>query len=285
MFIIGSFFVANKLIVIDVPVFVASEIRLATGAILLFLVSIFYTGASFKIDTGDLKIIVLQVFFGVFLFSIFSLNGIKSTSAINSGIIMGMTPVAMMLLAIFAKKEKVGGTAIVAGLIAFAGAVSLNLANATNNSGSSLRGDGLVFLAMLGEAVFITAGKFTRNQINPLIMSALMAGIGALMFLPLALISAHNLNWSEISMTSWVLMLYSGIGISALGVLLMNYGSRKLPISTAASLTALMPASTCILAVAFLDEKFKSAHILGLGLIFASALLSGLGAKKNAQNI
>jgi drug/metabolite transporter (DMT)-like permease len=107
MVLIGSFFVVNKQIIREVPIFFASEMRLLIGSIVLYAIGIWRRDISLRITWVDIKTIAFQVFFGVFLFSIFSLSGLKRTSAINGGIIMGLTTVVILLLGLFVKRERV----------------------------------------------------------------------------------------------------------------------------------------------------------------------------------
>jgi drug/metabolite transporter (DMT)-like permease len=79
-------------------------------------------------------------------------------------------------------------------------------------------------------------------------------------------------------------VLYSGIGITAIGVFLMNYGAAKIPMATAATLSTLMPASTCLLAIFFLNETLRGAQIIGLGLILGGALLT-VGMQRHSAPI
>lgn len=282
MVLIGSFFVVNKQIVREVPVFLASEMRLLTGSVFLYVIGLLRRDISLRIERADVRIILFQVFFGVFLFSIFSLNGLKQTSAVNSGIIMGLTPVVILLLGVFVKRERMAGHAFASCLIAFAGVIALQMGRTGASDGASFQGDMLVFLAMLGEAVFITAGRFTKGAVHPLAMSAFMSLIGALMFLPLALASMQSFDWASVSPVTWACVLYSGIGITAVGVFLMNYGAAKIPMSTTAALSALMPASTCILALVLLNEGLHAAQVLGLGLISTSAMLAVMRRRRPA---
>lgn len=283
MLLIGSFFVANKQIVREVPIFLASEFRLLAGASCLYLLGLLSPGVSMRIERGDVKLIVVQVFFGIFLFSIFSLNGLRQTSAVNSGIIMGMTPAAILSLGLFVKRERISVYALASCAMACAGAAVLQFARSGEGDGvASAQGDLLIFLAMLGEAVFITAGRFVKGAVHPLAMSAFMTCLGALMFLPLAMVQALGFQWGAVSHATWLWVLYAGVGITAIGVFLMNYGAAGIPMATTASLSSLMPASTCVLALVFLQESFGPGQLLGLALIVVSALLAVVQRRRTA---
>ncbi len=274
MTLMGSFFVVNKQIVAEVPVFIASEIRLLMGAIVLFVLSRINGDVFTRFDRRDSRVVFFQAFFGVFLFSIFSLNGLKHTSAVNSGIIMGMTPVAILIVAMLMRQERATWRTVLAPVVACIGVVAINLASSNGPGESSLRGDALVFLAMLGETVFIVAGRFIRGPVSPLVMSTQTAALGALLFLPLAAYSMGDFDWRAVSVVTWLCVAYSGIAITAIGVFLMNHGSARLPMSKAASLSAFMPATSCVLAVLFLGEAFGAMHFFGVALILGSALMT-----------
>ena len=276
MVLIGSFFVVNKPIVAEVPVFIASEIRLALGALCLLGVVCFRRASIGRIQRADWPPIVLQTLLGVVLFSIFALNGLKYTSAMNAGIIMGITPVAILFLAVLGKKDRLDRFSASAAVLASAGAIALNTTHADQGGVSSQAwlGNLLVFLAMLGEAVFISAGRFTARPLHPLLLSTAMASVGALMFAPLAASQWSAWDASAVGPLTWAYLVYAGIGITVIGVFLMNFGANHLPMATTATFSAFMPASSCILAVWLLGEHVQLAHVIGFVLIVAGALLT-----------
>lgn len=280
MIFIGSFFVVNKQIVREVPVFLASEIRLLSGSCFLYLIGAFRKDISLHINRIDIRMILLQVFFGIFLFSLFSLNGLKRTSAVNSGAIMGLTPVFLLILGLFIKREKLTSRTLGIFLIACIGVIILQIGQTDRSMSSSLSGDILIFFAMIGESIFISASQFIKGAVHPLAMSAFMTFIGSLMFMPLALFTMQGFDWTSVDAMTWASVLYSGIGITAIGVFLMNYGAAKIPLSVTATLSTLMPASTCLLAVVFLHEELNKFQIIGLCLILSSALFTVSRSKK-----
>jgi drug/metabolite transporter (DMT)-like permease len=275
MALIGSFVVVNKRIVAEVPIFIASELRLGLGALCLLALAWRRRSSIGRLHAADWPTLLFQVLIGVVLFSIFMLNGLRHTSAMNAGIIMGMTPVAILFLAFLGRKGHLDGRSIVSAALACAGAIALNTAAADDaNAPRAWLGNLLVFLAMLGEAVFISAGRFTRRPLHPLLLSTAMACSGALMFLPLAATQWHQWQASAVSAATWGCVAYSGIGITVIGVFLMNYGAARLPMATSATFSAFMPASSCVLAVLMLGERMQPAQLAGLVLILAGALLT-----------
>lgn len=286
MALIGSFVVVNKQIVAEVPVFIASEIRLGLGALCFLALMAVQSGPIGRLQRSDWPPILFQVLVGVVLFSIFALNGLRYTSAMNAGIIMGMTPVAILFLAFVGKKDVLDGLSIAAALLACAGAVALNTADSGAAEGDASKiwlGNVLVFFAMLGEAVFISAGRFTKRPLHPLLLSTAMASAGALMFIPLAASQWSGWNAAAVSPSTWVYLAYSGVGITVIGVFLMNYGAGRLPMTTSATFSAFMPASSCLLAVLLLGERMQAAHFVGLALILSGALLTVRHEWKRAQ--
>ena len=71
----------------------------------------------------------------------------------------------------------------------------------------------------------------------------------------------------------WALVLYTGVALTAFGVVLMNRGLQQVPASNASIFTALMPVSGVVLSVIFLNETFRWYHGLGMLLVLAAMAL------------
>ena len=226
MLLIGSLFVASKVIVQYVPVFTASFLR----QFLAFLVLVgwlWYQKSSVpQVDKRDYWVLFIQGFVGIFLFSLFALYGLKHTNAIDANIITSTTPLTMMLIAVLLLGERLTIRRGFAVALAVLGMMAINVLGTHDAGGRTdvWLGNLLVVLAVVAEGVFFGFGKLLSRPISSTWLSVILTAIGSILFLPLAIYDVASTDLSGVPWSVWVLVLYTGVGITALGVVLMNMG-------------------------------------------------------------
>ena len=275
MLLIGSLFVVSKVIVQSVPVFVASFLRQFLAFLALAAWLYVQKSTMPKIERRDWGVLLIQGVVGIFLFSVFALYGLKYTNAIDANIITSTTPLSMMLIAVLLLGERLTMRRVSALLLALLGTLAINVLG-THDSGSRQEvwfGNGLVVLAVLAEGVFFGFGKLLKSPISSTWLSLILTAIGSVLFAPFAAYSAVSTDWSQVPWTTWLLVLYTGVALTAFGVVLMNRGLQQVPASNASIFTALMPVSGVALSVIFLREQFHWYHALGMVLVLVAMAL------------
>ena len=228
-----------------------------------------------KIERRDWGVLLIQGVVGIFLFSVFALYGLKYTNAIDANIITSTTPLSMMLIAVLLLGERLTMRRVSALLLALLGTLAINVLG-THDGGTRQDvwfGNGLVVLAVLAEGVFFGFGKLLKSPISSTWLSLILTAIGSVLFAPFAAYSAVSTDWSQVPWTTWLLVLYTGVALTAFGVVLMNRGLQQVPASNASIFTALMPVSGVALSVIFLREQFHWYHALGMVLVLVAMAL------------
>ena len=275
MLLIGSLFVVSKVIVQSVPVFVASFLRQFLAFLALAAWLYVQKSTMPKIQRRDWGVLLIQGVVGIFLFSVFALYGLKYTNAIDANIITSTTPLSMMLIAVLLLGERLTMRRVSALLLALLGTLAINVLG-THDGGTRQDvwfGNGLVVLAVLAEGVFFGFGKLLKSPISSTWLSLILTAIGSVLFAPFAAYSAVSTDWSQVPWTTWLLVLYTGVALTAFGVVLMNRGLQQVPASNASIFTALMPVSGVVLSVIFLREQFHWYHALGMVLVLVAMAL------------
>ena len=273
MILVGSLFVASKVIVQHVPVFTASFLRqfLAFVVLVGFL---WYQKTPRPVMTHkrDYVILLTQSIVGTFLFSLFMLYGLKYTNSIDANIITSTTPLTMMLIAVFLLGESFTKRRGLALALALLGTLSINvLGGHDDTQGNHVwLGNGLIVLAVIAEGVFFGFGKLLSTPIASTWLSCILTALGSAWFLPFALYDLAQTDFITVPWFVWLLVAYTGVGVTALGVVLMNMGMAKVSASSASIFTALMPVSGVALSVLFLHETFYWYHALGMVLVLAA---------------
>ncbi|MEW2050423.1 DMT family transporter [Streptomyces sp. NPDC005476] len=268
--LLGSYLVASKLILREVPVFTATFVRLATsGAVLGFYVGLKSPGR-IRPSRRDSLVLMMQTIVGVFLFSVFAMYGVRFTGAIEAGVILGMVPVSVSVVALVLLRESLSRRRGVGIAFAVVGAVGINVLNAGSSSAPSSHaalGALLLVCAVLCEAVFLTFGKLLTVAVEPVKLSLTLSVAGALLF---AVPAAIEFDWhwiSQVSWQTWALMVYTGVAVNGVAVVLMYDSMDTVDTTTAAAFTALTPVSGTILSMVFIGEPLHPYHVLGMALV------------------
>lgn len=134
-----------------------------------------------------------QTLLGVFLFSVFAMYGVKMTGAIEAGVLLGMVPISISLVAIVFLGERLTGRRGLGIALAVLGAVSINVMSGGGRTAGAHAALGVLLLvcSVLCEAVFVTFGKLLKTPIAPARLSLILSVAGALMFLVPAGVESH----------------------------------------------------------------------------------------------
>ncbi|MFI8708739.1 DMT family transporter [Bacillus sp. NPDC077411] len=285
MTIVGSSVVVGKLIGQSFPVFVASELRFLIATIILVPLLIKFEGIP-PIGKKNFLILFLQALFGVFLFNIFMLYGLKSTTAIEGGIITSIIPAVTGWLAFLLLKEKLTKRINVGIMLAVSGTLVINVFGSFPNmeGGSShVFGNLLIFGAVIGEALFIILGKRVAQQVSPLAVSTIVSAFGVVLFLPFSLYEGSRFQFETVSVSEWGLILYFGIVVTVIAFILMYQGISKVSASTTGVLTSVLPISSIVLSILILGEEISLIHLVGIGMILIAICLISKQPSENTQ--
>ncbi|WP_230657092.1 DMT family transporter [Psychrobacter sp. I-STPA10] len=284
MCIVGSSVAVAKVITAEMPVFLASFLRFAIAA--LFIVPLHYI-MSGRLRLPSLKVALLlaaQAFFGVFLFSLCMLLGLKYTSAVNAGVILGMLPAVNALLSVWLLHERLNLRYAIGIGLSVLGAVLLELHSVDSGIGIDigignnigLLGILLVLAAVFCEAMFSVVGKLSGLSLPAISIACWVTLIGVLLFAPTALYQAVTFDFSSVSPTVWWLLGYYGLGVTVLGFSLFYAGLAKIPAVAAGIHMAFVPLSAMLIAVLILDEPFGLIDAFSSLLVLAAVFVIGL---------
>ncbi|MET9695769.1 DMT family transporter [Streptomyces sp. NPDC006529] len=280
--LLGSYLVASKLILREVPVFTATFVRLI-AAVLVLAVYVRLRppergGGARPARPGrrDSLVLFAQTLLGVFLFSVFAMYGVKMTGAIEAGVLLGMVPISISLVAIVFLGERLTGRRGLGIALAVLGAVSINVMSGGGRTAGAHAALGVLLLvcSVLCEAVFVTFGKLLTTPIAPARLSLILSVAGALMFLVPAGVESHwGADLAGVGWQTWALMAYTGIAINGIAVVLMYDSLDSMDTTVVAAFTALTPVSGAVLSVLLLGEQLRAYHLVGMVLVVAGVFV------------
>ncbi|MEU6217257.1 DMT family transporter [Streptomyces sp. NPDC047022] len=273
--LLGSYLVAGKLILKEVPVFTATFFRLVSAVAVLAVYVAVKSPGLVRPGRRDRAVIFTQALFGVFLFSVLAMYGVKFTGAIEAGVILGMVPISICLVAVLFLRERLSARRSIGIGVAVLGAAGINALSAGSSGGGSNEALGALLLvgAVLCEAVFVTFGKLLSRPIPPATLSLILSVVGALMFLGPAAAETSLAGLSQISWQTWALMAYTGVAINGVAVVLMYDSLASADTAVVAAFTALTPVSGAVLSVLLLGEHLHTYHVAGMVLVITGVYL------------
>jgi drug/metabolite transporter (DMT)-like permease len=195
-----------------------------------------------KIQRKDLLLLATCGLFGVAVNQLFFFHGLNLSSSINSGIIMALNPIMVVILSYFILKEKITNTRIIGILLGATGAVLLTLKGGTGK-GDSILGDLFLFINAASYAIYLVIAKPLMKKYSPLTVITYVFTFGTLYVLlfPPTLTELFQTNFSVIPNSAWIKISYVVIGVTFFTYLLTMYGLKYLSPSVSSVYIYLQP--------------------------------------------
>ncbi len=280
MSIVGSSVVAGKLMIATLPVMLSSCLRFAIASPVLILLMYYREGFPTLPNRKELLILFLQALTGVFGFSIFLLNGLQHTNAIEAGLVTGTLPAVTAALAMILLNDKLNTWQFLGIGLTAIGACMLNTVGQKVQGSFSGLGVGLIFAAVICEALFTVLGKQVSKRLSPLTIATWMSIFGFVLFFPFALSELFSFDFSQSSVQDWSLVVYFGLVVSVGAFWLFYSGLTKVPAFVAGGFTAFLPLSAVFLSNLILNETIHNLHLIAGSCVIMGIIL--VSRNKNA---
>jgi drug/metabolite transporter (DMT)-like permease len=210
-------------------------------------------------------------FTGITLFYSLENLALRYTTVINAGVLANLTTVFLVLLGTLWLGERLTHTEAAAMSVAFVGAALVSQgAGHLSLTAIGLKGDLLMVLATLLAALYSIGGKRLVAEYPADTVIAVVAGLGALLLLPLALWEGLILS---LPAAAWGALLVLGVGSGALANLWWMQILGHTTASRAGMILLLIPVVSTGIAVAFLGEALPPAVLLGGVLVLAGVVV------------
>ncbi|WP_068829959.1 DMT family transporter [Pseudomonas sp. BMS12] len=267
----GSSFIALKLAFAELPPMWVVFGRMAIGS-LVFLLAWRWRGR-LEYRRGDWRYLLALAACEPCLYFIFEALALQHTSASQAGMITALLPLLVAIGAFSFLRERIAVTTWAGFLLAVVGALWLSLIGEADPSAPApLLGNFYELLAMLCATGYTLLLKRLSERYSAFVLTAMQAFIGALFFLPLALVTEPLPV--AFSTQGVVAVLYLGLLVTVGAYGLYNFGVSRLPVSQASGFTNLIPVFTLVFAALFLGEGLSPLQYAAASLVFAGVALS-----------
>ena len=277
-FLATSIYGINHTIAKEVmPIYIGSSgfimLRLLGASSIFWFISLF--APKEKIERGDFLKIIFASILGMCTNMLAFFRGLELSTPINSGVIITLSPVLVLILSYFFLKEKITIKKILGILIGFSGAVFLILNSSKTgiNAPNIPLGNSFFLLNASAYAGYLIIVKPLTSKYNIFTLMKWLFLIGLILSAPITFNQFIEVKWTELPWFAIWRMGYVVIGTTFLTYLFNIYALKKLSPTTVGSFIYLQPIITIIFALITANDTIDTTKILSCILVFIGVYL------------
>jgi drug/metabolite transporter (DMT)-like permease len=264
MMFAGSSIVVGKILAVRVPVFLSAELSLVAAFAALLPLQLARRQELLRLTAREIKFMFLQALFGIVLFRVFTLYGLRFTSAVHAGIITSASPAVMAVFAALFLKEHLSWRRGFGIVLVIAGLCTINLYGLKMSSGIGfLLGNLLVGAAVACEALLTIFRKSAGARTGSITNTTVLVALSLLLLAPFALLDLRAFRLAGIDSLGWLSLLYYGAVATVIAYILWGAGALRIPANQTGLATAVMPISAVVLSTLILKEELSWIHVAG----------------------
>ena len=270
----GTSFIATKVALRELTPLMIIFFRLVFSITLLIIFAL-YTKKDFTIKPKSHLWIVLLALIASFHLWI-QVTGLKYTTAVNTGWIIGTAPVFIAILGFIFFKEKLTILKVSGILIAFAGLILLiSKGDISRLNFLTHKGDFLILASAFTWSVYSVVNKKITINYHPVMTILFLFLMMAIIIGPFTLNGEYFRAVSHLSMKSWGAVLFLGIFCSGVSYVLWSQTLSEMEATKTGAFLYFEPFVTVISAWVFLNESLTTMIIIsGLIIMFGVYLVN-----------
>ena len=259
------------------PIYIGSSgfimLRLLGATLIFWMISLFTPNE--KIEKRDFLKILLASILGMCINMLAFFRGLELSTPINSGIIITLSPVLVLILSYFFLKEKVTLKKIIGILIGFSGAVFLILNSSKTgiNAPNIPLGNSFFLLNASAYAGYLIVIKPLTSKYNIFTLMKWLFLIGLVLSTPITFNQFIEVNWTELPWFAIWRMAYVVIGTTFLTYLFNIYALKTLSPTTVGSFIYLQPIITIGFALITGNDVLDTTKLFSCLLVFIGIYL------------
>ena len=267
------------------PIYIGSSgfimLRLLGATLIFWIISLFTPNE--KIEKGDFLKILLASILGMCINMLAFFRGLELSTPINSGIIITLSPVLVLILSYFFLKEKVTLKKIIGILIGFSGAVFLILNSSKTgiNAPNIPLGNSFFLLNASAYAGYLIVIKPLTSKYNIFTLMKWLFLIGLVLSTPITFNQFVEVNWTELPWFAIWRMVYVVIGTTFLTYLFNIYALKTLSPTTVGSFIYLQPIITIGFALITGNDVLDTTKMFSCLLVFIGIYLVSIPNRNN----
>ena len=267
------------------PIYIGSSgfimLRLLGATLIFWLISLFTPYE--KIEKRDFLKIIFAAVLGMCINMLAFFRGLELSTPINSGVIITLSPILVLILSYFFLKEKVTLKKILGIIIGFSGAVFLilNTSKTGMNAPNIPLGNSFFLLNASAYAGYLIVVKPLTSKYNIFTIMKWLFLIGLILSAPITYNQFVEVNWLELPWFAIWRMGYVEIGTTFLTYLFNIYALKTLSPTTVGSFIYLQPIITIVFALITANDTLDSIKLLSCLIIFIGVYLVSVKNRNN----
>jgi len=267
-----NYSVAKVLMPDHIKPFALASFRSLLGVGLFWISSLFIPKE--PVSRKDLLFLFGCSFFGVVINQTLFLVGLSMTSPINSSIILSTNPIFAFIFAALILKEKISFIKGIGLGIGLSGVLLLILQNGTPDTGSStFLGDVYTMVNTISWAFYTVVIKRMLEKYHPITVMKWTFFFGMFTTIPIGYNQWNAMDWTAISLNSWLEIGFVVVFATYLGYLLISFGLRRLSPTIVSVYIYMQPVIAAYIATMIGQDHITVVMIVSALLIFTGVFV------------
>ncbi|MBP2625336.1 MAG: carboxylate/amino acid/amine transporter [Firmicutes bacterium] len=227
-------------------------------------------------ERQDIKLILLIGAAGFFVFQLTFTFGVQNTTAGNSSLLLALVPASVAIINKLFKIEDISTTMVLGIGMSLFGVILIVVGSGKefSTSGNHLLGAFMMLIAQFAYGYYSVFSKPLLNKYSTYQVTAYMVTIATVLFIPVAIPSMMLIEWTDVPLTAWFSVLYSGVFAICVGNFLWMWAIGKIGSTRTALYNNLSPIFAVATGYIFLGESFGWLQFFGAVVIFGGMYLT-----------
>ncbi|MCX6537588.1 MAG: DMT family transporter [Acidobacteria bacterium] len=267
----GGNFSLVKAALAEIPHQSFNALRLCIASA-IFLVAILAKGWP-SLSRRDWFRLALLGIIGHFVYQLCFMGGLARTTASNSSLLLGCSPVAVALASALAGHENVSRVQWVGAGLSVAG-IYMVVGTGAQFGGASLAGDFLTMGAVVCWAVYTVGSRALLDRLSPLVVTGLTMAIGTALYVPAAFSELVRIDTGRIHAWVWMAVVLSSILALNVAYLIWYTSVQRIGNIRTAVYSNVTPLVAMTVAAVFLGEHITWSKAGGAAAILLGVVIT-----------
>jgi drug/metabolite transporter (DMT)-like permease len=220
---------------------------------------------------------------GHFVYQLCFMAGISRTTASNSSLIIGCSPVAVSLASALAGHERLPRAQWLGVALSVAG-VYLVVGRAADLGAASLAGDLFTMAAVACWAVYTVGSRDLLTRYSPLTVTGLTMLAGTALLVPVSLPELRRVPWASIPAWAWAALVLSAILALNLAYLIWYTSVQRIGNVRTSAYSNFIPLVAMAVAIVWLGESLTAWKVAGAAAILSGVAITRMAARWRAAS-
>jgi drug/metabolite transporter (DMT)-like permease len=218
---------------------------------------------------------------GHFIYQVFFMAGLSRTTASNSSLIIGCSPVAVSIASALAGHERVPRAQWIGVALSVIG-VYLVVGTGADFGGSSLAGDLFTLGAVCCWAVYTVGSRPLLERYSALTVTGVTMFVGTVLYAPASAAQLAQVDWTRVPPWAWASMVLSAVLALNVAYLIWYTSVQRIGNVRTSAYSNFIPLVAMAVATAVLGESIGISKLAGAAAILTGVVVTRIAARKAA---